>query len=217
MKDVAGVYESAEITETIEGVRSFYYSTTWVLDLAESGIFTLKENKFGKYSPYKTYAPVPLVGWGVSGNWTVEQKNVILNWEKKVNNQIRSTIRDFSQCEVWASKDGREVRGRLNWKYAAHSEFDRYTKEPYIPIIRDDSGGINKTTLLYKQQVDADLWSEWEIYRDARLANLPLVSIKDNYVNENRHATLSISNQEDLILPKNDGSYIRLYKIIKGN
>lgn len=71
MKDVAGVYETEEIKESIKGTRSMYYSTTWVLDLAESGTFTLKENKSRKREQGQKYAPVPVGGVEESGKWSL--------------------------------------------------------------------------------------------------------------------------------------------------
>ena len=70
MKDVAGVYETAEIKEPQSS--GSYYSTTWVLDLAESGTFTLKENKLRKFREGKTHEPVPMNGIEESGAWSLD-------------------------------------------------------------------------------------------------------------------------------------------------
>jgi len=75
MKDVAGVYETAEIKEPQSS--GSYYSTTWVLDLAESGTFTLKENKLRK-SIVKTREPVPMNGSEVSGAWSLDSGRIII-------------------------------------------------------------------------------------------------------------------------------------------
>lgn len=79
MKDVAGVYETAEIKEPQSS--GSYYSTTWVLDLAESGTFTLKENKLRK-SIVKTREPAPMNGSEVSGKWELDLDSVICNWRE---------------------------------------------------------------------------------------------------------------------------------------
>ena len=54
MKDVAGVYETTEIKKP-SSTYKIYFSSTWVLDLAESGTFTLTENKFRKFIEDKKY------------------------------------------------------------------------------------------------------------------------------------------------------------------
>ncbi len=76
MKDVAGVYETAEIKEPQSS--GSYYSTTWVLDLAESGTFTLKENKLRKFREGKTHEPVPMNGSEVSGAWSLDSGRIII-------------------------------------------------------------------------------------------------------------------------------------------
>ena len=73
MKDVAGVYETAEIKEPQSSAT--YYSTTWVLDLAESGTFTLKENRLRK-SIVKTREPVPMDGIEESGAWSLNDGRI---------------------------------------------------------------------------------------------------------------------------------------------
>ena len=73
MKDVAGVYETAEIKEPQSS--GSYYSTTWVLDLAESGTFTLKENRLRK-SIVKTREPVPMDGIEESGAWSLNDGRI---------------------------------------------------------------------------------------------------------------------------------------------
>ena len=78
MQDVAGVYETAEIKEPQSSAT--YYSTTWVLDLAESGTFTLKENKLRKFREGKTHEPVPMNGSEVSGKWELDRDSVICSW-----------------------------------------------------------------------------------------------------------------------------------------
>jgi len=77
MKDVAGVYETAEIKEPQSS--GSYYSTTWVLDLAESGTFTLKENRLRK-SIVKTREPVPMNGSEESGTWQLLNGEVSLTF-----------------------------------------------------------------------------------------------------------------------------------------
>lgn len=81
MKDVAGVYETAEIKEPQSS--GSYYSTTWVLDLAESGTFTLKENKLRK-SIVKTREPVPIDGSEISGKWEFDRDSIICSWSEFV-------------------------------------------------------------------------------------------------------------------------------------
>ena len=78
MQDVAGVYETAEIKEPLNSVS--YYSTTWVLDLAESGTFTLKENKLRKFREGKTHEPVPMGGSEESGTWQLLNGEVSLTF-----------------------------------------------------------------------------------------------------------------------------------------
>ena len=80
MQDVAGVYETAEIKEPQSSAT--YYSTTWVLDLAESGTFTLKENKLRKFREGKTHEPVPMNGSEVSGKWELDRDAVICSWSE---------------------------------------------------------------------------------------------------------------------------------------
>jgi hypothetical protein len=80
MQDVAGVYETAEIKEPQSSAT--YYSTTWVLDLAESGTFTLKENKLRKFREGKTHEPVPMNGSEVSGKWELDRDSVVCNWSE---------------------------------------------------------------------------------------------------------------------------------------
>lgn len=82
IKDVAGVYESAEIKEVIKGTASAYYSTTWVLDLAERGTFTLKEHKSRKHMQSQKYAPVPMDGREISGEWELGRDSIICSWSE---------------------------------------------------------------------------------------------------------------------------------------
>tara|TARA_B110001469_G_C9585529_1_gene290440 strand:+ start:126 stop:629 length:504 start_codon:yes stop_codon:yes gene_type:complete len=90
MKDVAGVYETAEIKEPIKGTVSAYYSTTWVLDLVESGTFTLKEHKSRKHMQSQKYAPVPLAGIEKLGKWSLRDGKITITlmvysiWDKYV-------------------------------------------------------------------------------------------------------------------------------------
>ena len=78
MQDVAGVYETAEIKKPFNART--YDSTTWVLDLAESGTFTLKENKSRQHMQSQKFAPVPMNGSEVSGEWKLDRDSVICNW-----------------------------------------------------------------------------------------------------------------------------------------
>jgi hypothetical protein len=78
MQDVAGVYESAEIKEPLNSAS--YYSTTWVLDLAESGTFTLEENKSRQHIQGHKFAPVPMNGSKVSGEWKLDLDSIVCNW-----------------------------------------------------------------------------------------------------------------------------------------
>ena len=80
MKDVAGVYETAEIKESIKGNGSMYYSTIWVLDLAESGTFTLKEHKSRKHMQSQKYAPVPVSGVEESGKWSLDGVRITISF-----------------------------------------------------------------------------------------------------------------------------------------
>ena len=80
MQDVAGVYETAEIKEPLNS--GSYYSTTWVLDLAESGTFTLKENKSRQHMQSQKFAPVPMNGSEVSGEWKLDRDSVICSWSE---------------------------------------------------------------------------------------------------------------------------------------
>lgn len=72
MKDVAGVYETEEIKEPIEGTTTAYHSTTWVLDLAERGTFTLREVKFKNHIQGQTFDPLPLDGMSTGGGWRLQ-------------------------------------------------------------------------------------------------------------------------------------------------
>ncbi len=78
MKDVAGVYETEEIKESQNS--RMYYSTTWVLDLAESGSFTLTEEKYRKFIESKKYAPLPMGGSEESGTWQLLNGEVSLTF-----------------------------------------------------------------------------------------------------------------------------------------
>lgn len=69
MKDVAGVYKSAEII-------THHYSTTWVLDLAESGTFTLKEKRFRVYKA----GIAPQNGRKISSEWQIFPDYVCCTW-----------------------------------------------------------------------------------------------------------------------------------------
>jgi hypothetical protein len=88
MEDVAGVYETEEIKESIEGTRSMYYSTIWVLDLAESGTFTLKEKKSRKHVQSQKYAPVPVDGGYTAGEWGLEHSEVIITLKPFVPREV---------------------------------------------------------------------------------------------------------------------------------
>jgi hypothetical protein len=79
MQDVAGVYETAEIKEPLNSVS--YYSTTWVLDLAESGTYTLEEAKFRNHIQGQTFDPLPLVGFSTGGAWRLQDGVVIVTQE----------------------------------------------------------------------------------------------------------------------------------------
>jgi hypothetical protein len=70
MKDVAGVYETSEIKKPFN--THTYDSTTWVLDLAESGTFTLTKKKFRKFIEDKKYQPRPMDGMEESGAWSLD-------------------------------------------------------------------------------------------------------------------------------------------------
>jgi hypothetical protein len=78
MKDVAGVYETSEIKKPFN--THTYDSTTWVLDLAESGTFTLTKKKFRKFIEDKKYQPRPMDGMEVSGKWELDRDSVICSW-----------------------------------------------------------------------------------------------------------------------------------------
>ncbi len=80
MEDVAGVYEAAEIKEPFN--TRMYDSTTWVLDLAELGTFTLTEEKFRKFSESKKYAPVPKDGRKILGEWELDRDSIICRWSE---------------------------------------------------------------------------------------------------------------------------------------
>jgi len=79
MEDVAGVYETAEIKKPSSSYK-IYFSSTWVLDLAESGTFTLTENKFRKFIEDKKYKPQPLDGNQISGEWKLGRDSIICSW-----------------------------------------------------------------------------------------------------------------------------------------
>ena len=81
MKDVAGVYETEEIREPIKGSESEYHSTTWVLDLAERGTYTLEEAKFRNHIQGQTFDPLPLVGFSTGGAWRLQDGVVIVTQE----------------------------------------------------------------------------------------------------------------------------------------
>ena len=90
MQDVAGVYETAEIKEPQSS--GSYYSTTWVLDLAESGTFTLKENKLRKFREGKTHEPVPIDGSEISGKWEFDRDSIVCNWSGKKSFHLTLTL-----------------------------------------------------------------------------------------------------------------------------
>jgi hypothetical protein len=91
MKDVAGVYETAEIKEPFN--TRTYDSTTWVLDLAESGTFTLTKKKFRKFIEDKKYQPRPMDGSVESGAWSLN------------GGRITITIKPFVPLEVEETRD----------------------------------------------------------------------------------------------------------------
>ena len=97
VEDVAGAYKTAEIKYGVPGTQSVYYFTTWVLDLAESGIFRLKENKFrgGEHELR------PVNGSEVSGKWKLDRDSVICSWSETGN--------DFSltlDVRIWGDMVG---------------------------------------------------------------------------------------------------------------
>ena len=92
MKDVAGVYETTEIKKP-SSTYKIYFSSTWVLDLAESGTFTLTENKFRKFIEDKKYKPQPLDGSNESGTWSLN------------DGRITITIKPFVPLEVEETRD----------------------------------------------------------------------------------------------------------------
>lgn len=101
MKDVAGVYETAEIKEVIKGIRSAYYSITWVLDIAESGTFTLKEEKYRKFIESKKYAPLPIDGRVISGEWELGRDSIICRWS-----EFRAPAADLVSVDVSGYRGG---------------------------------------------------------------------------------------------------------------
>tara|TARA_R110002167_G_scaffold216818_1_gene421621 strand:+ start:1104 stop:1805 length:702 start_codon:yes stop_codon:yes gene_type:complete len=207
-----GVYKSELILIPQENAE-YQLATEWKLELLEDGRFSCLRRYLRNYSTDNAPRSALIDEEGFFGNWEINEKKVVLDWMEKVTKKVRVTIRDLSKNGEWKSKDGRIVHGRLNWQYAAHVQFHRYTPNSYIPIIRDDNRGLKKTTILHKQLVDGDLWGDWVKYRDARLANLPLDSIKEYDVDEAQRTILTRTGQGDLILNQNGGKFIRLNKI----
>jgi hypothetical protein len=209
---VGGVYKSELILIPQKNAED-QLATEWKLELLEDGRFSCSCRMFRNYTMDNAPRSVLIDEEAFFGNWEMNEKKVVLDWMERVTKKVRITIRDLSKNDEWKSSDGRVVHGRLNWKYAAHVQFHRYTQESYIPIIRSDNRGSDKTTILYKKQVDDDLWGEWVKYRDARLANLPLDAVKEYDVDEAQRIILTETGQGDLILSQDGGRFIRLNKI----
>lgn len=87
MEDVSGVYETEEIKTPRDGTRSWHHSTKWILDLSESGKFTLKQEKFRVPTQDKKYSPVPMTGESIVGDWIMNKKQVTLSWNMWVDSE----------------------------------------------------------------------------------------------------------------------------------
>ena len=126
MEDVAGVYETAEIKEPQSS--GSYYSTTWVLDLAESGTFTLKENKLRK-SIVKTREPVPINGSEVSGAWSLDSGRIIIVVKGLVDKDGNPDIVLKIPFDVQSSGDlvsGGIIGGGNPWNDYSNDEITAY-------------------------------------------------------------------------------------------
>jgi hypothetical protein len=80
VQDVAGVYETVEIKEQIENTRSWHLSTKWILDLSESGGFTLTSMVFRVPTQDKKYSPIPEKSLRLEGAYTIKDNSVVLRW-----------------------------------------------------------------------------------------------------------------------------------------
>jgi hypothetical protein len=105
MKDVAGVYETEEIKESIKGTGTAYYSTTWVLDLAERGTYTLKEMKFRKHVKGQTFDPLPLEGMSTGGAWRFQDGEATVTVKRPRNDGSVGMIAVDLPFSVEASGD----------------------------------------------------------------------------------------------------------------
>ena len=78
-KDIAGVYETKEIKEPIDSYK--HRSKKWILDLSESGNFTLTKEVFLVPTQDKKYSPIPEKGVSISGEWSLADNMISLKWE----------------------------------------------------------------------------------------------------------------------------------------
>lgn len=114
MEDVAGVYETAEIKEPQSS--GSYYSTTWVLDLAESGTFTLKENKLRKFREGKTHEPVPMDGIEESGGWSLNDSRVTITFNPFVPLEVGETRNRPIEAGIpFAIQSTGDLVSEMNW------------------------------------------------------------------------------------------------------
>lgn len=82
MKDVAGVYQTLESKEPIEGTRAWHKSSKWILDLSEGGSFTLNIEVFRVPTQDKKYSPIPVQGTTLTGYWNVSNSKLELTVEE---------------------------------------------------------------------------------------------------------------------------------------
>ena len=154
MKDVAGVYETAEIKEPQSSAT--YYSTTWVLDLAESGTFTLKENRLRK-SIVKTREPVPMKGGKkISGEWSLNHGRITTTSAPSVFydfsgfDEIQSEYQQDSQSQ---RRDGGDIIDKL-----AAEEKIAERMEVKIPFAIQSTGDLIVVGNSVNGEFDAELY-----------------------------------------------------------
>ena len=114
IQDVAGVYKTAEIKKpsSAHGISlGIYYSSTWVLDLAESGTFTLTENKFKHFIQNEKDEPQPLDGSLIAGEWELHRNAIRCSWvvPATTSGLTQAEERELAQLEAEFEQQGESL------------------------------------------------------------------------------------------------------------
>lgn len=192
VEDVSGVYETKEIKTPIKGSGSWHHSSKWILDLSESGKFTLKEDQFRLPTRDKMYSPVPEDGEEHTGEWSMQRGSVQLKWIYADFRLRKKTVEDMSLKRAWTNNEGRSVRARL---LKIHPQSKYYPWR--IELIRESNG---HRFYMEKSDFHPSEWVKWKDYSIALTDHDGQLSWHEPYyVNVEMVSTLNVEPNGDLV------------------